>query len=269
MYTSSVAVPYEDFIALHPLSRTSGARARKRQRSKPVQDGAKAALLEEFRWLTPSDFQTSASRPSRRTVPRPSVKSIGEIGAVTAEEESEEDSAVSHEEETVERKDDLKSDDGSDKEDDVDVASDLAALRRAWNYEEGDSMSFYTRILGGGWTQKHKGVVADGVVGTCRASARLWCSHYGWPRSKTYFFNKYSRAGAHMLAEEYCRRGEYFFNLYVAFDESGGEAFQYSEEDVAGYEDNMDFLNWFLEQPLDSPQFEAGMALRSLVPQQA
>lgn len=73
-------------------------------------------------------------------------------------------------------------------------------------------MDFYTEILGGTWTAKHKHVVSDAVVGLARAGMpKTWCKLYKWPKQMAVYYSKYGRVESEMLAKEWCRRSQHFY----------------------------------------------------------
>ena len=40
----------------------------------------------------------------------------------------------------------------------------------------------------------------------------------------------------------------------------------FTQEDVDAYEENLEFVTWMTEQPIDSVQFLKGLEIRSLLP---
>ena len=87
---------------------------------------------------------------------------------------------------------------------------------------------------------------------------------YGFPPSARFGFSKYGRAQAHQLCREYCRRGEYFCQLWVESD-CGDDEFEYRDEHVAGYVEDMEWLNFMIALPAESAAFARGMELWRLV----
>lgn len=251
---------YEDFIWAHPITRNLEAPPRKRARTAVVRDDAKAELLKQFPWLNMADFQAGKQPSSSGTAPRgragharPAVPAPSDEGESAAESSAADDGSEA----------------GSDDEvDAIEVGAELARLREEWDFEEGREMSWYTRVLGGRWTVQNKGVIADGVLGTCRASAKEWSLAYGWPRSRTYYFSRYTREGAHKLAEEFCRRSEHFYRLFVDDGAVDSWEFAYNQSHIDSYEESLEFISWLCEQDIESPMFAAGNDLRRLVPGQ-
>ena len=71
------------------------------------------------------------------------------------------------------------------------------------------------------------------------------------------------RPAARHLAEEVCRKGNYFMNCWVKARSPNVFCFK----DVIGaYPENFEFIDWLTEQPLDSACFSAGVGVRALVP---
>jgi hypothetical protein len=217
--------------------------------------------MREFPWLEAADFQ--AGRGSHPSSGRSRLGKSGvapgaahhEAGPAGGSDDDGDGGESSH-------------GDASDVHEPEEVldADELRIIRDEWEFEEGRVMSLYTRVMGGEWTMKHKKVVIDGVMATSRASAKDWCHRFDWPRSRSYYFSKYTRLGAHMVAEEFCRRSEHFLNLYLADGALEDDDFVYTQGHLESYEADLEFISWLCEQDIESPQFEAGSALQKLAP---
>ena len=103
-----------------------------------------------------------------------------------------------------------------DVHDDDGAPHELAAVRDAWAWDMMDEMNFYTRVLGGAWTKREWGVAADCVSGFARSWVLEWCRTFRWPTSSRFGFARFGRAEAHQLCREWCRRSEYFYQVYIA-----------------------------------------------------
>ena len=252
---------YEDFIWLHPLTQKMGAPQRKRKRPAQVTDDAKAEVMKEFPWLRPEDFGMGRVTKKKLAARKPRGEDPQPHRGETAEEQ-----------ETERCLPDSSADPSSDEEEDgteeeeVDAAEELAALRQEWDFEEGWEMAFYTRILGGNWTKANKGVVADGVLATGRASTRDWCKAFGWPNSRTFFFSKFGREAAHKLAEEWCRRADHYYRLFVEDECEDGAKFRYCEEYLESYEEDLEWVSWLLEQDENGKVWAAAHEIRAMRP---
>ena len=73
------------------------------------------------------------------------------------------------------------------------------------------------------------------------------------------------RAEAHQLCREYCRRGELFYQLWVESD-CGVDEFDYCDEHIAEYVEDIEWLDFMIGLPTESTAFGRGMELRRLVP---
>ena len=151
---------------------------------------------------------------------------------------------------------------GMDDADD-DAREGLAAVRAAWTWEAQDEMNFYTRILGGAWTQSELGVVADCVSGFARAWVQDWCERYDMASSARFGFARYGRAGAHQLCREWCRRNEYFFRIYQAAE---NDFFEFAQAHIDDYQEDMEWLDFMIAEPADTVTFARGMEIRRMVP---
>ena len=62
---------------------------------------------------------------------------------------------------------------------------------------------------------RNEGVLADCVSGFARAWVQDWCRTFALPSSARFGFGRYGRADAHQLCREWCRRLEYFDQLWL------------------------------------------------------
>ena len=63
------------------------------------------------------------------------------------------------------------------------------------------------------------------------------------------------------LAREYCRRGEYFYMLFV-----GNSDIEYTPEVVSAYPESERFLDWACALDLEDPVYDEAREVRSLAP---
>ena len=125
------------------------------------------------------------------------------------------------------------------------VAGALEALRREWRDIHEDEMFFYHRVLGGTWTAKHKGVVADHVAAFCRAGVpRQWCDWLGWPATMSFAYSKYGVVDSHAPARECCCRSDYFDSPWIAEPEN--DFFAYTTEALGSYEEAEEWVEFLL-----------------------
>ena len=87
-------------------------------------------------------------------------------------------------------------------------------------------MNFYTRVLGGAWLKKTTGQNTDAVAAFPRAYVLDWCRRYDFPKSSRATFTTYGREPAHKLMREWCRRAEYFFQVFCGGSETWGVDFE-------------------------------------------
>ena len=88
---------------------------------------------------------------------------------------------------------------------------------------------------------EHRGEAADGCSGFARGGAvQRWCRRHGIPRQAAFYFGKYGRDAACELAREFCRRGEYFYQLDL---EAEDDNFEYTDSHVSAYLEG-DCLLW-------------------------
>ena len=111
----------------------------------------------------------------------------------------------------------------------------LALRRQAWSHTLQDSTEHFTLTLrGGAWTQAHHGTEADAVAGqAARGAPADWCRTYGLPKMASFSIRRYGEQIATRLAEEWCARLQYFFDLYL---EDNSAMLKYTEEALQSYE---------------------------------
>ena len=72
----------------------------------------------------------------------------------------------------------------------------------------------------------------------------------------------YDELGANMLAREWARKGNHFFQAWI--DSVGAERFE--DENAHPYEFSPEFLEWSADVDIDSPAFARISELRNFVP---
>ena len=142
---------------------------------------------------------------------------------------------------------------------DPDPGPGLNELRARWTSENQVNMPFFTRILGGDRTREHKNKEADSIGAFARKRAKVWCEFFGFPKQRVFTFNLYGERGSVELATEVCRRGEFWFSLWLRSDDLN---FVYTQDDIDAYADNLEFLDFLAEVALDHPVFDEAMAIR-------
>jgi hypothetical protein len=233
------------------LTESSSPKAKKPRVDKA---GFEAALRAELPWLTEADIQKALGKK----IKRPSWAEPKVDG--DASSSSNEDPLGPVEDEGAVVEDVVPVDDG----DFGSAVEELEALRDEFDVDVAADYAFRSRIMGGPDTKKRLGVAASGQKGSVRTQfARNWCDCYNWPKEKNYFFSIYGHAGATNLVQEYCRRSNYYFNLW---ESSVDVDYVFTDEDFIG--DDPLFFNWaFALDPRDAC-YLAAMTLRAYFPQQ-
>jgi len=254
---------FERFLSMHAGPKPHNARA-PGQRLRAVPAAAREGLLEEFPWLSEDDLP-GGCHPARKRAraderPRPAADAAGsesdEPGLL--EEAQGEDAAPEEPAEEAPVADDAEG-----------AVDELNAVRDECAWHEEDPLYFYTRVLAGRWTwsTREKGHAADGCCGFARGGGpQAWCIAYEFPRQASFMFEKYGRDAACQLAREFCRRGEYYYQLYL---EAGDEDFEYTGEHVAGYEESLQWLDFISVLDVEDNAFMKGLELRDLMPRLA
>jgi hypothetical protein len=249
------------------------AGAQDRSGATSIPKDVKKRLMQEYPWLRDSDF-----RSMRGDVPlRPCDAAAVPDGSVEGGLHDPEDDP------NVDPKDKLAPDvidelvepyvadevdfaieDEPAPDDEVDA--ELARIREDFSEEMPIYTYFYKKVLGGRWTSTHLGVVADACGGYPRRGLPdNWCIEFKFPRSMRFNFAKYSDEGSDALAKEFCMRGDHFFRIWLE-NVGGGVPFRYTADALNSYEDNLEFLDWLIAQPIDSPGYIRGQQFRAILP---
>lgn len=87
-----------------------------------------------------------------------------------------------------------------------------------------------------------------------------FCERFGFPKQKSYHYSRYGGEGpANHLIREFARKGHYFCCLWLAHD--CDEAYRFSQEDIDGFEQGSEFLDYMCALPPESTTFAAGMQI--------
>ena len=70
--------------------------------------------------------------------------------------------------------------------------------------------------------------------------------------------------GANASTREYCRRGRYFYDIWINAGSSNG--FQYTPAHIAGYTESADFLDYTTSLNFASDRFAKGLEIRGFAP---
>jgi hypothetical protein len=186
---------YADFIRFHPSCKSQPNRARIKRRPAFVDEDARIVFLAAHPWLTdddlkPGGFDEQDPRPAKRG--RIGMESASSGSPAKGKKFDDDDSSVSSSE---------------DSEADIDEA--LADIRKIWESETLESEHFYVRVLGGKWTAKHCGTIANACVALARSSTRVWCERFSWPKQNALYYKRYGQEASHRLTEELCRRARF------------------------------------------------------------
>ena len=247
---------FEHFVSRHPVVGAARAPAVKRRR--PVIAEERDKLMAEFPFLRPEDFGEAHGQLKRKRVGI-EARRAG-FGAEEEEDAVLEPSEVEDPEGLPEGE---VSDDGGGAGEDYDERE-LAALRYDWKEEDQDELSFYTHIIGGPSIHRLHGHAAVAAAAFARGGVpSLWCATYRWQIRTAFHYGHYSVEGSHELAREVCRRGHFFYTQWLGQD---SDTFDYQRHHLDAYEESESWLNWVLDQPLDSACFNRATEVRKIVP---
>ena len=221
--------------------------------------------MKAYPWLREEDLPgSSGARAKRRKV----AMAGGDGAAIDCEEEVakggvEEEPADAGDFEEEAEAEEVVGEGELDIKDESDTRHELEMERAEWSWEWQADMNFYTRVLGGEWTRRERGVVSDCVSGFCRGWVLDWCRAFGWPPSARFGFARFGRGPAHQLCREWCRRAEFFYRIWV---EAESEEFVFTALHINSYEEDMEWLDFMIGLPASDPAFAKGMEMRGSAP---
>jgi hypothetical protein len=119
--------------------------------------------------------------------------------------------------------------------DDDEMEAVFAALqkkRQEWSVDYNKPVEhFKTCILGGPWTQVHRGTsLADVRAFAAGSKPVAWCKKYFGVQQSSYSYRKYGDAVASSLALYWTHRMEHFYQIYLDANDDG---YQYTDDDLA------------------------------------
>ena len=150
----------------------------------------------------------------------------------------------------------------------IDVEAVYTALeerRRELHVLPEDGDDFKVTVRGGAWTARERGRIADCVSAQCAKGslAATWCAKYHLYRMQSYSLARYGDVGASQLAEAWCRKMQWMYNLWFSQDDAD---FVYTAAVLATYREKAEFTEWLEGLPLGSPITERAWALERIRP---
>ena len=249
----STCEPFEHFVGSHPpvgkLFTTSVTRSRVE-----VPKDETARLLLENPFLTQADIDRAFGK-----VPKPRVGKKARIAGKKIDESEDEPEVTSSENSEVD--DPFAAPDGAG--DGFDEAE-LAALREDYREEEEEFKHFYVHLRGGEYVYEHEGIVANCASSNARGAwVRYWCDCYSWQTKYQFHFSVYGYDDSVALARELCRRGDFFFELWLAQD---SDTFLYADHHFTDYTEQLPWLEFIASKDAASVSFIRGLDIRRTIP---
>ena len=137
----------------------------------------------------------------------------------------------------------------------LDALEILAAKRAELSWDDSEQLFFYTQVRS--W--------ADCVSGYPRGGRPLeWCRKYLFRKMFSNSISKYGDNAAMQLSREYCRRGEWYYMIWL---ETGSSAdFRYTQEHLDSYLEIEEWVDWLLSLVPGSLPYARGMEIKRAVP---
>ena len=145
------------------------------------------------------------------------------------------------------------------------VSTELQDLRAQHGGFNEEGTFFTVKVLGGEWSMSRRGVPCTDVGAyAIERSTVLWCKAVGWPNAKSFAVKKHKGVeNSRRLAEEMCRRGNFFMQAFIDAGSPGGFSF---EAVKPSYASSRSFDEWFENLALNHPACKAAFEIRDLCP---
>jgi hypothetical protein len=140
----------------------------------------------------------------------------------------------------------------------------LQKKREEWAFTDADvTLNFYVFLGAGVWTHKFCGTPANEAIYKSRGHV-VTTFHvlYEWPKSHGFRFSTYTELGANMLAREWCRKSDYFYNHWL--DSEVNTCFDDPTE--LDYVEHEEFLAWVATVDVASHTWVRVSELKHAVP---
>jgi len=228
-------MPLADFMATLP-AQASGRQDRKPGKPAPKKSAVKEAAIA-YPWLEEFVPESKRSSGSRKN-PAAAAASSGQGSEGPVPEDS-----LAH------------------------VWDELDQKRSEWAALAGDvGDDFVTVLRGGPWTQAHMGKATDRCAAQAKPGVPVsWCAMYGLNKLASFSFSVYGEVGAFVLSAEWCRRMQYYFDLWL----SGPDDYSFKPEDREGYKPSDEWLRFKASLPNSSKALQRVAAIDSLFPSSA
>ena len=148
------------------------------------------------------------------------------------------------------------------------VWEELAEIRAAWH--EGGAApgaDFQTSLRGGVWTKRQKDVVADAVAAAATSpDARNWLLRLDGQRMASFSILKFGDHAANLMATEWCKRRQFYYNLWL--EKGAPEVISFSPDEVSSYAPSQEWADWISALPESDVASARARALNSYAPGQ-
>ena len=145
------------------------------------------------------------------------------------------------------------------------VSTELQGLKEQYHGFDEEGTYFTVRVLGGDWSISQRGVPCTdiGAYAIDKSTSR-WCTGVGWPAAKSFAVRKHEGVeNARHLAEEMCRRGNFFIKSWC----DAGSPAGYRFDDIkASYVAPRSYWDWSDSLPISSKACAAVFEIRDLCP---
>jgi hypothetical protein len=147
------------------------------------------------------------------------------------------------------------------------VYAEVAANKAIYDsvVELGGKPAFNVRVRGGLWTALKTGRATDCIKAACEKGtlAADFCARYNLHKEASFATKRYTADGASFLANAWAHRMEFFFQRWLT---QAKEAYGFSDDDYAAYEEEPGFAAWVAAQGADSPAQARVAQIRALRP---
>lgn len=232
-----------DVYAAPFLASMSAPRSESKVRAQPKRgDESLAALADEFPWLSRDEILeflgggAKDQRPHKKSKPNEGIGKAESVEAISDQVEI-----------------------AADK-----VLEELQDKRDLYETANDKDQYFYVKLPGGLWTAANKGVPTDCAACLNRRMTEEWCLKYCFPRKKSFMFSLYTEENAVQLANEWVRRGNHYYSLWLR---AGADLeYAFTETDIVSYEEDLEWLDFAVGISTEAPAFQRIIEVRSWKP---
>ena len=219
-----------------------------------------ADLMRQFGWLRREDFEkprkaAKGSRARGRTAHDPPTTQSSS-SEESARHSGDDDAPASHGGEPRVRPE-------------LPMRDEVTRIREEFGEDAAPEVKhFEVHVLRGRWTEEHTGFWWDrlGARPLRGGLSTEWASKYFYSTGTTWARRSHTEEGCLLLADEFCRRGEYFIQMWMEHCIDKGWDFRYTQEHFDAYSPDLTHLEWAVTVRIGSATYTRLTELTNMFP---